>query len=555
MKRQLITAMLFVGAGGGLTGTASAQDALGRGDVLDANLSTQGTRNQASGRIDFRSRNLLVTGDVAGGRGFRGSVGYTSEYDFRDSSATVGSNDFYRFRADSAYSNLATKGLGSTYNQIRYGQELGALEYRRATSADPVSQYSSRGQSEYRSSYVLDDAARLDRLSTETTFSQRSERYVDSEVIGAGQTEAGDQMFIASDPMRGVHFLESDDPRFSHGLTTYDMMRLEEDRRMGYEPPQIGVEFDTDFESRADSPTFLMPDQSDTTTPSSRVDSQVEARTTESASDYDRILENIISRYAERDDADVNVDEGLLKSVERDYSELVEEIRERQRQAEDGDADDDGRNALPEDPRRRLDREDDEDEADDEDRSVLDGLSTAQRQRMLDALRHERRVESLTTAETNRFNELVRQASDALSRGEYFTAERRFVRALRFNPGEPLASAGLGHAQLGAGTLATASLTLRQLLSNNPEMIDVLYEPALLPERAMLLRRLTELGERLDSELDLVGNGFLMAYIGHQLNDRPAIRRGLDAMNAGDPGATLQRVLRPIWLDGDQPVK
>src|SRR5688572_14729668 len=112
-----------------------AQDALGAGDALDANLSTSGRLNAPRPSENFRERNLIVTGDVAGGRGFRGSVGYTASADFRGG---LGSNDIFPFLSGSAYSSPALFQLGSTYEQLRYGQAVGALEYRRAQSGAPA---------------------------------------------------------------------------------------------------------------------------------------------------------------------------------------------------------------------------------------------------------------------------------------------------------------------------------------------------------------------------------------------------------------------------------
>ena len=51
---------------------AAAQDALGAGHLLDANLSPlTGRVNAPVGRANFRARNLIITDNVIGGRGFR----------------------------------------------------------------------------------------------------------------------------------------------------------------------------------------------------------------------------------------------------------------------------------------------------------------------------------------------------------------------------------------------------------------------------------------------------------------------------------------------------
>jgi hypothetical protein len=546
---------------------AQGQDALGAGDALDANLSTTGRHNAETARVDYSVRNLIVTGNVAGGRGFRGSVGYTAASDFRDGELTVGSNDLYGFRADSAYSALSVRGLGNTYNQIRYGQELGALAYNRATSSEPVSNFDYQISSPFSETQLsIDDAARLDRLSSATTFAERAQRYLDPQVIGAGQTEDGEIMYISANSIRGIQNLRESDPRFQYGLTNYDIMRLKEDERSGYSNDRLGLTFDSSFERLADTSAVAEPGLETNRLGDGRIDSMVEGKT--KRSEYYEVLERISSRYADREDVDLEIDEALLKSLDENYRALLEDIRSRQRGTPSGDGlvNPDGSVGDPGEPgepgeagnvpgvvpealqeiRDRRERERDEAEGDAP--TALERMTGEERMKLLDALRHQKRVSKLSTAETNRFNELVLSAEESLSRGEYFWAERRFVRALRFNPGEPMATVGLGHAQLGAGTYATASLTLRQILMNHPEMIDVLYDPALLPDRVTLLNAATTIEGRLSDGRDLLANGFLLAYIGHQLNDREMLSRGVNAMNQAEPDSPLLEVLRGIWL-------
>ena len=126
---SLVIATTFI-ASLGVCSTAIAQDALGGGDVLDANSQVgSGGRNSPVGGVsDFRIRNLLITGNVAGGRGFRGSVGYTSEYDFR---GELGSDEFFNFRASSAYSDLAYVTRYPAANPLITGQNFGLVEAQR----------------------------------------------------------------------------------------------------------------------------------------------------------------------------------------------------------------------------------------------------------------------------------------------------------------------------------------------------------------------------------------------------------------------------------------
>jgi hypothetical protein len=179
------------------------------------------------------------------------------------------------------------------------------------------------------------------------------------------------------------------------------------------------------------------------------------------------------------------------------------------------------------------------------------------RPELMGALRHGLRVDQLSTTMQDRFNELVTSAEKSLSEGEYFLAERRFERALRLVPGHPMATVGMAHAQLGAGLYFSASLTLRTLLAEQPEMIDVSYAPHLLPTSDRMKAAVEAIRQRMTAETpprDKASYAFLLAYIGHQTSDETLIRAGLAAMSEVDPQNTLLPLLDQIWLvEGNVP--
>ena len=165
-------------------------------------------------------------------------------------------------------------------------------------------------------------------------------------------------------------------------------------------------------------------------------------------------------------------------------------------------------------------------------------------------LRHGERISQFSSGHATRFNELVRIGEQKLALGEYFLAEKRFNQALRFVPGHPLATAGLGHANIGAGLYLSASHILQSLVSLQPEMIDVEYEPQLLPPRLELVRAAVTIQGRLGEERDGGTYAFLLAYIGHQLHDIDMIEQGIRTLElrAGDSDPIIQ-LLNSIWLE------
>src|SRR5690606_25525976 len=69
------------------------------GRALDANPRVgSGGVNSLEGQIDYRLRNAVITGNVAGGRAFRGEVDYRAPGEF---GGRLGSDDLFQFRTRS----------------------------------------------------------------------------------------------------------------------------------------------------------------------------------------------------------------------------------------------------------------------------------------------------------------------------------------------------------------------------------------------------------------------------------------------------------------------
>lgn len=162
-------------------------------------------------------------------------------------------------------------------------------------------------------------------------------------------------------------------------------------------------------------------------------------------------------------------------------------------------------------------------------------------------LKHGQRVVSLSSGDRTRFDDLVAAGEKALKDGEYLYADRRFSGALRFVPGQPLATAGLVSAQVGGGLYLSAALTLKSLLGFQPEMIDVRFDASLLPKGTDLNRAISILTSRLSDQQDLDRYGLVLSWLGHQL-DRPAlVELGLDAMRRSGRDAHFTNRLEAIW--------
>ena len=511
MRRRWLIACLWFGSICVPVVPAVAQHA------LDANTAVgSGGRNPRSVGIDYRARNFLVTGNVVAGRGFRGTIGYTAPNDFRDE---LGSNALFLFRAGSAYSASALIATGRTFEQLRYGQQLGLLEYRREGSGATLGTI--REQRVFPRQLMIENRIRLDRYAAAATSSSLIEAGVQPQVVGILTDQEGRGLAVSVSSLRGMQLEPVEIQYHTLGLTSFDMARIREDLLAGRAIDPLGSQFDTRFK---DLPLGKTPVESGMA--AGRVEPQVVQLLIEPdrEPDYQRILQRIAKRYAQRENADVDVELSLLEQLDEQFRRLREQLLETEAAA-----------ALDAEAMAEGDEEDDE-------------TSELNLRDLVPALRHGERLKQLASQDRTRFNELLAQAEQRLRDGEYFWAESRFRRALRFVPGHPLATAGMAHAQIGAGLYVPAALTLRRLLATHPEMIDVQYDQSLLPNRIRLKTVIDALQRRLPEQRDRASNAFLLAYIGHQLDDRSLVKASLTIMGKVRSDDPLLGLLKEVWL-------
>jgi len=588
---------------------AFGQNALGAGDALDHNLSpTSGGRNQAQRFENYRDRNLIITGDVVGGRGFRGAVGYTAPGDFN---GRLGSNDLFGFRADSALSSPQIFGLGRTFDQLQYGQSLGVVEYRRAGSADPAAINAENP-------VAVSNApsrVRLDRTTMALSTEFNLQSLAEPRVVGLMYNKDNQPLFFNASSVRGLTLEPMNQSVETIGLSTIDAARIRQDVEAGGTTPRLGAAFETPFDfsqlglpksGKQDgganpnrNPSAAKPAPAsgkngqptdrriDDLTQSGRIDSSVQP-------DYGKIIQRVAQRYASRgQQADIEVSPEILAQLGKDYQSLRDQLTgNTTNNATDNQQGPTrpgarttagGANANRESPKATgrpstgtpsnnnqgtqgatpgstgaipgatPDRNAEKPTGPQPPAEESGGAGALKRKPMTPEdfgviLRHGERIERFSNDSQDRFNELLSSAEQKLREGDYFLAERRFERALRFTPGHPLATAGAAHAQLGAGLHLSAAFSLRELLSSQPEMIDVTYAPDLLPKRDRLDAAVAAIQDRITEGHDRASYAFLLAYIGHQLGDQAMIQKGLDALSAAEPDSAFVKLLKTIWL-------
>ncbi len=510
------------------TPPSGAQSALGGGTALDGNLIQGGNRFNPSAPVaDYRSRNLLVTGNVASGRGFRGTVGYTAEFDFR---GITGADDLFAERAISALSAPNFIMAGQTAAMLQYGQYLNEIEFIKATRGATVQ---NSNEQRFVPGDITGQRLILDRVAIASTTSAIYEFASDNRLVGMLRDTEGNTLVATASSMMGLQLAPIESQGRLIGLSSYDLARTTDDIKAGHAFSPPGRPFDATFQNHLSAEARALATGSPLT---SRIDSEITPVRREYPAEpsYLEILQRIAERHAGRT-VDADTSPHLLADLDQQFIDLQVALGEVP--VEDPDLAEGGAQAAAIPGLPDVLQPPEPSEA---------GLpqTPAAIAAIAAALRHGQLIDHYGTDNPSRFNELLVSAEQRLADGEYFWAERRFGRALRFTPGHPLATAGMAHAQIGAGLFVPAALTLQQLMRSNPEMIDVQFEQALLPSRIRLdlaITRMRGLISRIDRDRDL--RGFLLAYLGHQLDEPALVVEGLEAMDE----SPMRLLLQEVW--------
>lgn len=513
----------------------------GMGGALDANLSvTDGPANRAAQQIDFNARNLVVTNSVAGGRGFRGSVGYLADTDFR---ARAGSDDLYRWEAYSAESNPVWVQTVRSADQFQIAQGIGQFEYRRATT--PLETIPSNQPMAARP----DARLRLDRQNSALNIGSVVQLNAQPVEFAQGLDARNNPVNYYVSPIQGLRMEKVADPLAKSGLSLYEKAVAREEIANGRILANNAQE------------AFISP-----LSRSAAVDAMVRpvAIGAESAGDaYDRIVRDVVRAYADAPNVNVNADPRVIEDVRKEIEALRGTLRGRVTTTEapklevapdpteTPEPGIDPRTGLPMAPTKPDVNETavpgeplSEDEA-----AIQEELRNAETiRRLAENLRHGGTVSDLSPGERARVDQLVRSGQDNIQKGEFFAAERCFADALALNPGNPLLIAGLGNSQLGAGLYLSAGLSFRELFTSYPEMIDTRYEVRLLPKEARLRQAVDALRERISGKTDADSFGLLLAYLGHQLEDRSLVNEGLGVVTGNPTNDAMRLLLQEVWL-------
>ncbi|MDG2199841.1 MAG: hypothetical protein P8K80_01495 [Phycisphaerales bacterium] len=571
---------------------AAAQNALGDGHALDGNLSTRGTQNTETGRVRAEQSRFSLSQRAESGRGFNQSIGFKSNEDFRRSNSEM------TFYADSLYNNpwywqnlgnLSTElsgsgggsgGLGAGaanrgggyYNPYFYNSD--ASNPGRFTMGQNIGDYGQQQKNAF-GGVSARDVSKTDYVNLEADDRTRPLQYGIGEpnrflrddrrgnhirndydlrdvnshpnYVGVGMAAADVPVRYAATTLQGITPLPYPNSHVEMGLSQYDMARVQEDNRMGRGGLRPGTTWRPNFDALSQIDNRVLNDADG---------NRIEDRAYET---MDQLLMEIAQRYDAVRKTDGTADPGALTMLQSDYRNVLQKVMDGYGLQEApmglqpgniagtgiGGSEDVGAETFPTTPPTP------------ETPPVLSKVPTAETdekpalmplEEFGQVLRHGQKIDALATDDKTRVSELILSGQDKLNTGEYYWAERRFNRALRLEPGNPLATTGLAHAQLGGGLYLSSALTLQSLLGFQPEMIDVVYDDTLLPLPKDLDRAIRELNRRLTVDRDSDRYAFLLAYIGHQTDNPAMVKQGLREMRRVQGDEAFLELLEEIWL-------
>ncbi len=525
---------------------------MGAGNVMDANnrVGSFGSNNSTLPGPDYNARNLVVTNSVPGGRGFRGSVGYSAAGDF---AGLTGSDSTYAFRAGSALSNPAFIESGLSGDRFLIGQGLGVFEYRRDSTPIGIEQLRvAEGNS--------DSRLRLDRMNTSLSLGRQSWDVGEDRLVATGQGDDGSPLRFTISPLRGMQLASLRDPLVASGLPLFETARVRNDFRNGLTTPEALLP------RLNNDPVTTLPGIGPETV---AVNSEIAALSLAPRS-YTEILTTVVQAYEKDPTKSIDADPAALARVRGELARLrgdLEKGTDASAPTTEPTPKPTDASSTPEptptpattptdrpiDPPSALQPPPLPGNAPFPTGEKPDALKPPAAAKLTipelaNILRHSKRVDELASGDRMRVDELIRLGEASLRAGDYFRAEERFQQSQTIAAKNPLAEAGIANAQLGAGLYLSTALTLRNLFASNPELIDITYDRALLPSDDRITVAIENLRSRLALRADAADFGLVLAYIGKQAGKPELITEGLAELNGNPQREMMRELLRGIWL-------
>ncbi len=564
---KLVVGIALIVAITGLAQVGMAQVG-GGGRVLERDLRSPasgggGLAPKANFRDEVYLRNALITGNVGGGKSFRGNVGYTAPNEFR---GQLGSDSNFSFRRDST-SASSLRGVSS----LKYQSNYSTGNSRSADSL--VSRLGATGIAAASAAPGTSDTAFTRRTqqfqprpgSLRSSGSFEANESLNPTLVGYTRGEDGVSKVTASG-LLGVRtlkeILDKDNLKADEATSR---SRTVDAARPGITPESLV----SSVQEKPADPLNLLPNNN------------LQQSLTRTA--YDNLRERMVK--ADEEDKKDRQLSGITpeeKKVEagKDGQALtvddrLEQLRNRLIPKGARLRDDQGRSMLATTAEEKAQREK-EGKADKvatgEDDKSQTGIERAPLSRQeleaIDLIRRARAQSNTfvnpATGQRDFFSEHMARGEELLGNERYFDAEERFARALSIKPGDVTAQSARIHAQLGAGLYLSAAFNLRSLMKEHPEVAAIRFTGKTVPSPDRMRSLAADLRGKIAvaevrKQEPLAADGFLLAYIGWQVEDKAMTREGLEAAKKGTRSKAEQEsvsadeseliaLLEGVWL-------
>ncbi|MFK7790966.1 MAG: hypothetical protein AB8C95_15920 [Phycisphaeraceae bacterium] len=585
--RQSVSTAALLAAALAIT-PAQAQVQAQNGAAHDSNQQVgSGGFNQAGQQIDYRARNLLVTGNVGGGRAFQGSLGYNADGAFQGS---LGSDSLFNFRRDSVFSSTGAGGFnyraGQIGDRVIVSRPSDNLSGFRAGSGNGLATRTSYDPG----SGVVTFRQNGGGLVAISGFQDINSLRSAGSSIGLVNTPSG-LVSVNASPLTGIRYnpldasapsqrdLQPDRPdpagfdpednnqtRPDTATNTSDPLSLRQNLRfegtnrgdltqeqlaeLNLREDPLAIALGTQVQSQM---ALQLAGRDDNNLPNSqamtlrdRVFGKPAAQDATAApkapeNPYDKLIADIL---ANAKGAEPDTEEGAepKEDTRPEWRKILEEPEAAVLKAKM-----DAREVAL---RLSLDMVDEDGNIDYE--TELPTINPdSELGKLLNDLSYDLpRVRTLAGADTNRVNKLLSRGEQELAAERYIIAENIYRQVLREKKDDPLAMAGLVHSQMGAGMIRSAAFNIRGLFANNPELIALRYDDKLLPQTERLKWLQNRLQKMIGEDIHGADPGLVLAYLGYQLEAKPLIEFGLAVAESEAPRDPLMPLLRKIWVEG-----
>ncbi len=521
-----------------------------RGRALDANSqvgSSGFNAPVANFQQELALRNAVVTGNVAGGKAFRGDVGYSAADDFR---ADTGSDDLFEFQRDSAYSGLATQSIrGITPLQFQLTEStagqtdgmLGNLIVRRSSAGNSSANVSGAQASKI----TVDPYGNLrGSLRSTSDFVLRNARF--PFILGSmGREEEGAaRLYMAANPLIGVKALTLGNSAFA----TQERPDLMLDGKLS------GVGNKEMEDARRDGLSAPVGKRLEPTTPLDSIRSDLAKRAGAFLSKrYGEKPENAGDRGTDARPGAEEPTESIDQRFDRMLEEVRKSFRQRLKTMEEQSPPSEEPSSLE--PGAEQEKIEDAEKKADEGKTLTPEEIIARARALLG--NGEVRLQALLDKEgvDDLYSWHMKKGEIALKADRWFEAEERFTAALRAKPGDAIAASARINSQIGGSLFLSAGINLRNLFTAYPELIAARYAGDLFPTGKRLDAVRFMLRERMTRDTPFARDAALiLAYVGWQSHTPADTADAFAALeqfhkNAGEAPGALELVLKEVWLN------